>query len=287
MYTILVNNLNELVTTVKNRIMQRSKLVDSLRFLVEPEYNGLDMSTFTVLLEYLTPVSHEYRTEVLVKSADLYKNYLEYTLPFDTQLTREAGDVQLQLTFAQLTIDPDGNNIQRVRKTSSTIIKILPITVWSDVIADNALTSIDQRLLQAEAMLQAANEMVDYLDIVKADNMSYNKETNTLQLTANGQPIGDSVEIETIGTSVISIEVDESGNMIVNYSDGRSENVGKIENCSCAGVYIPNYTADGMLTFTLKTEAEEQVYEFDIKDSNNWNPIDGVESSSDYIWEEL
>ena len=95
-YTILVNNSNELVTTVKNRIMQRSKLVDSLRFLVEPEYNGLDMSTFTVLLEYLTPVSHEYRTEVLVKSADLYKNYLEYTLPFDTQLTREAGDVQLQ-----------------------------------------------------------------------------------------------------------------------------------------------------------------------------------------------
>lgn len=287
MYTILVNNSNELVTTVKNRVMQRSKLVDSLRFLVEPEYNGLDMSTFTVLLEYLTPVSHEYRTEILVKSAELYKNYLEYTLPFDTQLTREAGDVQLQLTFAQLTIDADGNSIQRVRKTSSTIIKILPITVWSDVIADSALTSLDQRLLQAEAMLQAANEMVNYLDIIKADNILYNEKTNTLQLTANGQLIGDSVEIGTIGTSVISIEVDESGNMVVNYSDGRSENIGKIDNCSCTGVYIPNYTEDGMLTFTLKDVAEEVKYEFDIKDSNNWNPINGVESSSDYFWEEI
>ena len=35
MYTILVTESNELVTSVKERIMQRSKLVDSLHFLMD------------------------------------------------------------------------------------------------------------------------------------------------------------------------------------------------------------------------------------------------------------
>ena len=62
MYTLLVNEKNEIVTTVKERIMQRSKLVDDLHFLVEPIYKGIDMSDFTVMMEYILPVSREYNT---------------------------------------------------------------------------------------------------------------------------------------------------------------------------------------------------------------------------------
>jgi len=45
MYTILLNNDNKLVTSVRERIMQRSKLVDNLHFLVDPAYKELDMSS--------------------------------------------------------------------------------------------------------------------------------------------------------------------------------------------------------------------------------------------------
>ena len=38
MYTILVNDDNTLVTSVRERIMQRSKLMNSLHFLVKPKY---------------------------------------------------------------------------------------------------------------------------------------------------------------------------------------------------------------------------------------------------------
>ena len=38
MYTILVNDDNTLVTSVRERIMQHSKLMNSLRFLVNPKY---------------------------------------------------------------------------------------------------------------------------------------------------------------------------------------------------------------------------------------------------------
>ena len=90
MYTIMVCGDNTLRTTQRERIMQRSKLVDKLHFLVPPKYNDLDMSATTVVLEYVTP-SKEYAMEILTKSEALYKEYLEYLLPIDTNLTKESS----------------------------------------------------------------------------------------------------------------------------------------------------------------------------------------------------
>ena len=284
MYTILVGESNELVTSVKERIMQRSKLVDNLHFLVDPTYKGIDMSGFTAMLEYLTPVGREYRTEVLVKSQELYKDHIEYKLPFDTKLTREAGDIELQLTFVKVTLDADGKDTQMVRKTSPTTIKILPISAWSDIIADSSLNAIDQRLIQAEAMIQAVGEMTQYIDDNKADNISYNKEENYIQLTANGEPIGDKITLKAVGTNVTSIEVNESGELIVNYSDGTSKNIGKVGG-QCAGVYVPSYSEDGILTFTLSEKAGESSYSFDIDSTNDWNPVG--DGKTTYVWNQL
>ena len=102
MYTILVNDDNTLTTSVRERIMQRSKLVDSLHFLCPQTYKELDMADFTVTLEYILPVSREYKTEELVKSDELYKEMLEYKLPFDTDLTKEAGEIEVKLTFSKV-----------------------------------------------------------------------------------------------------------------------------------------------------------------------------------------
>jgi flagellar hook protein FlgE len=286
MYTLLVNDNNEIITTIKERIMQRSKLVDSLHILVKPTYKDYDMSDFTVMFEYVLPMSREYKTEVLVKSAELYKDHIEYKLPFDTNLTKEAGKIELQLTFIKVEMDVDGNVVHRVRKAGPATITIVPVSAWSNIIPDSALSALDQRLIMTEAMINAANETLAIIDSTKADNVVYNQKTNVLQLTANGQPIGDEVKIAGVGTGVASIEIDDSGNMIVNYSDGRSENIGKTASGSCVGTYIPSYSTDGILTFTLKEKAEESAYEFDINPLNDWNSI-GEEPSSDYIWEEL
>ena len=92
MYTILVTQENELITSVKERIMKRSKMVDKLHFLVDQFYKeDIDMTDFNVMLEYVMPESREYKTELLVRSEELYKDKLEYTLPFDTKFTKEAG----------------------------------------------------------------------------------------------------------------------------------------------------------------------------------------------------
>lgn len=198
-YTILVNSDNELITTKKERIMQRSKLVDTLHFLVEPTYKDTDMSTFTVLLEYSLPISHEYHAELLTLSGELYEDMLEYKLPIDTVLTKESGDIELQLTFSKLEMDELGTTIQKVRKTGTEKIFIVPIAAWSDFIPDGLLTPLDQRILKTEAQIQELEAVAKTLDDTKADNLSYVK--NKLQLTANGNKIGQAVTITSSGDS--------------------------------------------------------------------------------------
>lgn len=199
MYTILVEQDDSLYGSHKERIMQRSKCVDTLVFIVDPIYrNTHNMTDATVMLEYLLPVSRKYETEILTLSEERYNDcYLQYKLPFDTKLTSEAGSVELQLTFAYVELDENGNDIQRVRKTSTTTIEILPISAWSDIIPDQALSGLDQRLIVMNAQIKALDEMNQIVADNKADNIKYDKNTNELQLLANGKEIGDKVVIKS------------------------------------------------------------------------------------------
>ena len=207
MYTFLINEDNTLTCSVQERVMQRSKQVDKLHFLADPTYKGVDMSDWMVSLEYLLPVSKRYMTETLKKSEELYKNKLEYTLPFDTNLTSEAGDIEIQITFASVTMDPDGTTVQHVRKVGPGVIHIIPISNWSDMIPDAALSSLDQRLLKIDATLKALSDRNQQIFDSKADNLSYVDQK--LQLTSNGKPIGNAVKItqESVETQDGSLRV--------------------------------------------------------------------------------
>lgn len=209
MYTILVNEDNTLTTSVKERIMQRSKLVDSLHFLVEPLYNEHDMSTFTATMKYKLPVSNEPCSEILVLSEELHKGRLEYKLPFDTKLTREAGEIEVMLTFTKVDLDADGNGVQYVRPTDTSTITIVPIAAWTNITTDSALNAVDQRMLQAEAIIKALSETGDINASTKADNIILDKDTNELYLTANGNLIGNKISLEDLGDEIVESTSDE------------------------------------------------------------------------------
>ncbi len=286
MYTILLDESNLLKTTVRERIMQRSKLVDTLHFLVDPVYKGIEMSDFTVVMEYVKPVSREYKTEYLTKSDELYKDKLQYKLPIDTELTREAGDIEISLTFTKVDMDPDGNPKQLVRKTSPTTVTILPVTVWSDVIADDALSALDQRIIQVNAAIAAINDMNNYLDETKADNIMFNKEANTLQLTANGSPIGDSCVIPASGDCGCGIEsfiVNENEEIIVTLTTGQIINVGEVIGASSV-TFIPHIDEDNILTWTNDGGLENPP-PTDLNPFDEWTFIDENGEESDYEWE--
>ena len=203
MYTILVNDDNTLTTSVRERVMQRSKLVDSLHFLVEPTYKELNIADFTVTLEYVLPISKKYKVETLIKSDELYKERLEYKLPFDTNLTREYGDIEIQLTFTKVDLDEEGKDIQYVRKTSTTSITIVPISAWSDVIPDEALTDLDQKILKTDAQIKELREMQEDILVEKADNLVLDEENKELYLTAEGNQIGNKVKLSDLGNEIV------------------------------------------------------------------------------------
>lgn len=152
-----------------------------------------------------------------------------------------------------------------------------------DISEDNIISGTTDYV---DAKVEDINIRLDGLENNIVDTIMYNKDTNELWLSANGEQIGDKVILNgnsNIGITAISI--DEEGNLVVVYSDGRQETIGKTGS-ACVGIYIPSLEGD-MLTFTLSDKATEEVLSFDIDKTNEWTPIDGVEQTSNYIWEEL
>lgn len=203
MYTILVNDDNSLYGSCKQRIMQREKLFNKLCFLVAPYYKDYDMSQCTVTMRYLRPISKEFETETLVLSEERYQDYLKYVLPIDTNLTKEWGDIELNLTFTMLDVDDNGNIVQRVRKTDNHRLHITQLPDWDSVIPDAALSALDQRIIKTQAQIKELEHCAEMLADSKADNIKYDEDTNELQLLSGNKEIGDKV---TVKTGVASLE---------------------------------------------------------------------------------
>lgn len=215
-YVILVNEDNTLYGSKKERVMQRSKLVDTLTFVVDPIYKGIDMTSASVMMEYVLPVSREYKTINLILDDERYNGcFLQYKLPFDVDLTSQAGALELQLTFAYVEMDTNGIGIQRVRKTSPTTIEIIAITAWSDIVPDSALSALDQRLIKLDAQMRGLNDYMNVLDNNQVYNLVYDDVNETLQLSVNGMGIGNKVSVREMldeGTPVVDLDSDDGSN---------------------------------------------------------------------------
>lgn len=209
MYTIIVNDDNSLYGSCKERIMQREKLFNKLWILVPQYYNGYDMSQCTVLMRYLLPISKEFRTETLVLSDEKYEEYLKYVLPIDTDLSKEFGDIELNLTFTMLDIDNNDSIIQRVRKTENHILHITKLPDWDSVIPDNVLSALDQRILKQDAQIKALTDLANIIDSNQIDNLVYDAKEDILQLYAKGIGVGNKVSVKEMledGTPVVDLD---------------------------------------------------------------------------------
>lgn len=255
-YIILVNEDNTLYGSKKKRVMQRSKLVDDLVFIVPSIYNGIDMTNASVMLEYILPVSREYKTVLLSLSEERYEDcFLQYKLPFDTDLTSQAGSLELQLTFVYTELNENGIGIQRVRKTSFTTIEIIPISAWSDIIPDSALSSLDQRLIKLDASMRAMNEYLDVLDNNMVDNLIYDKKEDSLQLSAKGVGVGDKISVkDMLDDGVPVVDLDSN-------SDNESDNDDKHNNgCDCG--CEDNVVEFGYSDTIVESTEDDNVVEF-------------------------
>jgi len=135
-----------MITTKEQRIVQKSNLVDELWFLTSPTYNGHRMEEFNAQLEYTLPASGRYRSETLVRSEN-YNNYLKYILPVDSDLTSEAGNIDLKISFTQMEKMDSGRIIKRVRKIIPTTVTIIPILDWDNIESEGELDAVNVVLI--------------------------------------------------------------------------------------------------------------------------------------------
>jgi hypothetical protein len=211
MYTLLLDNDNSFSQTNRQVLMQRSSLVDSLHILVPYLYNDLDMREFTCTMEYVKPISKKYTTETLVPEEELYKtDYIEYKIPLTSKLSEENGNIELQLTFTKVELDEDGNKKLYDRKTQPTTVTITPITNWSDLITDEALTALDNRLLAIDGQIKAINELQGDINTRIPNDLALTDDT--LQLTIDGEVTGDGVKLLTIDEEIAQDDAEDGNN---------------------------------------------------------------------------
>lgn len=257
-YVILVNDDGSLYGSKKCRIMQREKLFNKLCILVPPHYNGYDMSQCTVTMRYILPISKVFKTETLVLSDERYEEYLKYTLPIDTNLTKECGDIRLNLTFIMLDVDDNGNVVQRVRKTDDYNLTITQIPDYDSVIPDEALAELDQRIIMQSAQIKSLKNIANILDANKVDNLVYNLEEDTLQLYAGDIGIGDKVSVKGMledGIPVVDFDSDSGSG-----SDSNNNNHENGCNCGCEDSVIEFGYSD--VNIPEEPTEEDNVVEF-------------------------
>ena len=148
-------------------------------------------------------------------------------------------------------------------------------------VEDSGMTSFDDGAASLKYYNEIINKLsatIDELNETKADNIIQN-EDNTIQLTANGAPIGDKVIAGSCG--IKSFEVTDSDNIIVTLEDGRVIDLGAIEGAS--GVtFIPHISDDYILSWT-NNGGLPNPDPVDLNRFDEWVDDDG-QLESDYLW---
>ena len=202
MYTILINDDHSFTHSIKKRIMKRSSMIDTVRFLVNPVYGigstQLDMSKVNVVLEYVTPVLRKYGTIVLKPEEELHKNRIQYLLPLDIRFTSEAGLLDLTINFSYLQKKDDGF-VEQVRPIGYTALEITDTKNWSDYIPDANLDNIAQIMLANQAIAEQNRINIEMATSIIP--MGLKKDNQSLYLVnEQGNQVGESVSIDSIGS---------------------------------------------------------------------------------------
>lgn len=202
MYTVKINDDNTVSIVAKQRIIQQSKLVDELFFIVPKLYNEYEMKDFEFWMQFQNPISHKINLEQLKLVDEDYKNdYLRYTIDFDTNLTAEAGDISVNLKFVNVELTEEGENIQRVRNISPFTITVTAIEDWF-VVPDPALDTLTKIIITNQENVKALQDVAKNLSANKVDDLMIDNDNKRLKVSSNGTPIGEGVDLNNLGDEV-------------------------------------------------------------------------------------
>ena len=268
---IKMNDDKSLVITIPTTIYRGERNADLITFLVPAEYEGKNMADCAFLMRYINP-DNIGKSEALAYKPEKYKNYLQFSTVVNTRLTTKEGDVTVWLTAMD-------NDDAVILKTGEVLVTVEPSKDIADYMGNEDMDQLDRLEAQMEELMKQ-----------KADNIIFHEEDSTIQLVANGVEIGDriviSIDDADATVCVKNVSINEEGELIVEFSDGSIQNLGKA--VSDEGVvYVPHVDERKILTFTIEKAAGEIPDPVDLNPKDEWGDIDESEVVAEYVWEDI
>ena len=208
MYTIVMDKYKNLNTTVRATLYKKENMVDKIQFLIPPKYDGNDgrivvdeetgeetvikdgeinMGDFTAVLKYVDP-NGNFHSEILVQDADMYKNYLRYTLPVTTKLSAVSGNVMVRISFMYFENDGYISKFE----TNSTTVHIDKPQGFDDYVN---FEDIEGWKREMEKMNGEIKEIQDTMP----DDLIIAEEDDKLHLSHEGAAMGNGVDVMVPG----------------------------------------------------------------------------------------
>lgn len=204
MYTLKITDENTVVTTVKEKIIERSNYVDKIQIVVEKLYREqIDMSDCTVYMRYVLPVTGKIKITQLTPNDLAYENdYIQYLIPAEAYLTAEAGDIEVSFTFLKLISNEDDSTTSYVRKTQLGVIHISPLAAFAKYEPNEMLDEIDQRLLELIALQKDMMSMAEDAYNGMVQDVHINDDKKIILTDRDGNDTGEGIEIEDLSAIV-------------------------------------------------------------------------------------
>lgn len=204
MYTLRITDDNNVITTVKESLMEKSNCVNSIQIIINKLYKEqIDMTDTTAYMKYVLPVTKKIKMTQLIADTTTDESHILYTIPVTANISAESGDIEVSFTFLKLVHDDESDTTTSyVRKTESGLIHITKLAQFDSYEPSEMLTELDQRILA----LMATAEDIKKLGQATYDNMpidmKLDSEAKKLTLVnANGNT-GDGVGIADLSDSI-------------------------------------------------------------------------------------
>lgn len=282
MFYVMLDRSMNLVVTMKEPIYRGDNLNQKLHYLVPKKVGDIDMIDATIYLNLILPNGIANIIKLDRKAESYNESYFEYVLPVDLSLSRIAGDIRTWMHICQNLKDETA-----VAKSGECILHILESGNIDQSVGDQTITALQQIQSELNARIDCVDDALHTLEKTKADNITFNKEDSTIQLTANGIAIGDRILVASnSGSGIKNMNISEDGDLIVSFDNGVTQNLGRVVGAD-GGVYVPRIDSGKVLTFTFESSPAGSPPPVDLNPNNDWGDIGDDSGNTDYIWEPI
>ena len=271
-----------LVITVNEPIYRGDNLSQKITYLIPTVVGEIDMLTASVFLSYVR-ADGVADVVVLDRSETPYnESYFQYTFTINCKLSKYPGEV---CTWIQIYSGTPSNPV--IAKTGECMLQVQESKNMDDYLCDHQMTALYQLTHTMNTAIEDMNNTIENAIENKADNIIFNPEDSTIQLSANGVPVGDKIVVNTnTGAVVTNAGISSDNELILTFNDGTVKNLGSVMGKDGA-VYVPHISERKVLTFTIEDEPGEIPEPVDLNPNDEWSEIEGDEVVSDYIWEPM